>query len=86
MIRERMSRPSSSVPSRCVLDGCASTALKSVADAEYGATHGARIAARAKIVATTNPAIANGRRASRRRRNRLRRARGDSTSDAAVST
>ena len=49
MMRERMSRPSSSVPSRWSQDGFASSALKSVAEAEYGATHGAKIAARMKI-------------------------------------
>ena len=44
MIRESTSRPSESVPSRWLDDGCASSALKSVALGEYGANCGAKAA------------------------------------------
>ena len=74
--RESSSRPSSSVPSRCFDDECASSALKSVAPAPYGASSGAKIAVSTKTRTMTRPATAIGRRRNRLRSSMRRRARG----------
>jgi hypothetical protein len=75
MIRDNVSRPSSSVPSRCSRDGLARMASKSVAPGGWGATQRANTAASTKSTTITSDPTAAGRLRKRRRMTRRRRAR-----------
>ena len=75
MIRDSVSRPRSSVPSRCSRDGPARSASKSVASGEYGAIQRAKSAMSTAPTTTASEITAAGRRRNRRRRIRRRRAR-----------
>src|SRR3954452_11143302 len=82
--RENTSRPRSSVPMMCALDGPCRTALKFVAAGSYGAMSGAKIAMRTNNVATQMPATASGRRPRRRSARRRVRTRGATATSIAL--
>src|ERR1700721_451101 len=57
--RERMSRPSSSVPHRCCVDGDCKRVGKSMCAGSFGEIHGAQIAAKTKMETSTTPTAAS---------------------------
>jgi hypothetical protein len=64
-MREKMSRPSSSVPNQCAAEGALSRAASSMCAGFCGASHGAKMANTVNITMSTIPAAASGlRRAS----------------------
>src|ERR1700683_3720595 len=60
MMRERMSRPSSSVPNQCACDGVLRRAGKLMAAGSCGAIHGANRAKIKKTITRTSPVAASG--------------------------
>src|ERR1039457_158202 len=58
--RERMSRPSSSVPHQCCAEGVCRRFGRSMCAGSCGAIQGAKIAEKAKMVTNTAPTAANG--------------------------
>src|ERR1700716_1364363 len=60
MIRERMSRPSSSVPNQCACEGKARRAGRSIEAGSCGAIQGANRAKTTKMVTKTIPVAASG--------------------------
>src|SRR5258708_40356305 len=58
--RERMSRPSSSVPHQCCGDGVCRRFGRSMCAGSCGAIQGAKIAEKTKIDTNTTPTAANG--------------------------
>src|SRR5271165_4350085 len=60
MMRERMSRPSSSVPNQCACDGESRRAGRLMAAGSCGAIHGANRAKITKTITNTTPVAASG--------------------------
>src|ERR1700731_4128315 len=58
--RERMSRPSSSVPHQTFIDGACNRFGKSICEGSRGAIQGAKIAANIKMDTNTSPTAASG--------------------------
>src|SRR5216684_7877309 len=58
--RERMSRPSSSVPHQCCAEGVCKRFGKSMCAGSCGAIQGAKIAEKTKMDTNTTPTAANG--------------------------
>src|SRR5919197_1539268 len=75
MMRERMSRPKLSVPSRCSGPGGSRKSAKLVATGLYGAMTPAKSAARTITMMSTAPAVPSGRRRMKSRTNRANRRR-----------
>src|SRR5260370_10105723 len=59
-VRERISRPSSSVPNQCATDGPINRPVKSSCAGSCGASHGANTAQTTKTVSRTIPTAARG--------------------------
>src|SRR6202521_6005126 len=60
MRRERMSRPSSSVPHQCCTEGVCKRFGRSMCAGSCGAIQGAKIAEKTKMDTSTTPTAANG--------------------------
>src|ERR1700682_6447025 len=60
MRRERMSRPSSSVPHQCCVEGACKRFGRSMCAGSCGAIQGAKIAEKTKMDTNTTPTAANG--------------------------
>src|SRR5712671_6156484 len=60
MTREKMSRPNSSVPNQCAVEGGANRAGKLSAAGSCGASSGANVANTTKMITITAPAAAKG--------------------------
>src|SRR6266446_6103218 len=58
--RERMSRPSSSVPHQCCAEGVCKRFGRSMCAGSCGAIHGAKMAEKTKIDTNTTPTAASG--------------------------
>ena len=68
MMRESMSRPSSSVPSQCAAEGPERRSGRLIAAGSWGAIQGAKMASTVKITTRTIPAAASGFRPMARRK------------------
>src|SRR6266852_7930925 len=60
MMRERMSRPSSSLPNQCAAEGGSRRVGRLIAAGSWGAIQGAKIANSTKIDPNTTPVAARG--------------------------
>src|ERR1700736_5163116 len=60
MMRERMSRPSSSLPNQCAAEGGSRRVGRLIAAGSWGAIQGAKIANSTKIDTNTTPVAARG--------------------------